>query len=119
MPRDPRKWLEDVRTSAAFILAQTSELCEADYCGNLLVKSAVERHFEIIGEALNGLRKDAPDTAAKLSDVRKIVAFRNILIHAYFGIDDELVWGVTQNELPVLAREVTALLAELPDIPTP
>jgi uncharacterized protein with HEPN domain len=48
-----------------------------------MVQSAVERPFEIIGEALNQLSKIAPDITAKIPDCGQIIAFRNILIHGY------------------------------------
>lgn len=72
-----------------------------------------KRQFEIIGEALNQLSKFAPDIARRVSDLRQIVGFRNILIHGYAAIDHGRVWHIAQTSLPGLRREVSALLAEL------
>ncbi len=64
----------------------------------------------IIGEALAQLaRVDAP-LAAKITDFRSIVAFRNILVHAYAQVDERIVWDIVQSKLPVLVREVAALM---------
>lgn len=67
-----------------------------------MLKSAVERQFEIIGEALNALSRIDPQTAAAIPDLARIVAFRNVLIHGYATVDDRLVWGVVEGKLPVL-----------------
>jgi len=76
-----------------------------------MLRSAVERQFEIIGEALNQLLRREPDLP-KISDAPLIIAFRNRLIHGYANVSDEVVWGVVEGYLPVLAGEVKALLAE-------
>jgi uncharacterized protein with HEPN domain len=80
------------------------------YSNNVLVQSAVERQFEIIGEALNQLSKVAPDIAAQVPDYRQIIAFRNILIHGYAVLDQVVVWKVVEQNLPQLERAVRRLL---------
>jgi uncharacterized protein with HEPN domain len=75
-----------------------------------MLKSAVERQFEIIGEALDKLTRVDADLAARVPDLRRLVAFRNILIHGYAGVDDEIVWDAATNRLPALAAVLTALL---------
>jgi len=77
-----------------------------------MLRSAVERQFEIIGEALAKLAKIDQETAALISEHRRIIAFRNILIHGYAQIDDRLVWGVLDSKLPTLSQEVKKLLEE-------
>lgn len=72
------------------------------YCGDPLLRSGVERQFEIIGEALGKLAKIDPDLSKKIPELPRIVAFRNILIHGYATVDDELVWGVLERNLPSL-----------------
>lgn len=76
---------------------------------NYTAKRAVEREFEIIGEALNRLHKIDPDL--QVTGKRRIIDFRNLLIHGYDGIDDVQVWAIIQNHLPILQKEVDALLA--------
>lgn len=81
MRRDPRALLWDAREAtlaiAAFIAGRTIE----EYLADRMLRSAVERQCEIIGEALNQLRAVAPGIAASVPDLRRAVAFRNLLIH--------------------------------------
>ena len=77
-----------------------------------MLRSAVERQFEIIGEALNQLLRREPGIREKISDASLVIAFRNRLIHGYASVSDEVVWGVVERYLPVLLREVRDLLRE-------
>ncbi len=76
------KTLEDIRDAATFVLAVTEDKKLEDYAANRLLRQAIERNFEVIGEAVGRLARDDPDTASRLSEHRRIVAFRNILITA-------------------------------------
>ena len=73
-------------------------------------RAAVEREFEIIGEALARLARLDEDLVSGISEYRRIIAFRNILIHGYAEIDDRLVWDIVESKLPILRREVAALI---------
>ena len=84
----------------------------AAYESDELLRSAVERQFEILGEALNQLSRLNPNMAEKIPDLPRIVAFRNILIHGYASVDDRLVWGVVESRLKPLLDVVAALLSE-------
>jgi uncharacterized protein with HEPN domain len=66
--------------------------------------------LEIIGEALSQFSKIAPDLAARVPDLGRIIAFRNLLAHRYSVIDDQAVWRVVRENVPALAQAVTALL---------
>jgi uncharacterized protein with HEPN domain len=77
-----------------------------------MLRSAVERQFEIIGEALAQLAKLDVKIVARISEHRRIIAFRNILIHGYADIDERLVWDIVQAKLPVLRQEIETLLNE-------
>ncbi|WP_396270519.1 DUF86 domain-containing protein [Ideonella sp.] len=80
-----------------------------------LVQAAVERKFEVIGEALNQLGKMDPALAKKIPDLPQVVAFRNQLIHGYATIKAATVWHITQSALPDLLAAVQALLQESSD----
>ncbi|MGH9796330.1 MAG: HepT-like ribonuclease domain-containing protein, partial [Candidatus Acidiferrales bacterium] len=64
------------------------------------------------GEALAQLAKLDVKLAGRISQHRRIIAFRNILIHGYANVDDRLVWDVVETKLPILRREVETLLSE-------
>ena len=110
MQRRTLKTLEDIRDAAAFILEQTSDVSLVDYRRNRLLRQAIERNFEIIGEAIRRLRDHDPNVASKIGESARIISFRNTLIHGYDLIDDALVWDVMENKLPTLLREVEALM---------
>ncbi|WP_245806275.1 HepT-like ribonuclease domain-containing protein [Cryptosporangium aurantiacum] len=84
----------------------------AEYQADAMLRSAVERQFEIIGEALNQLSKFDPETAARIPDLPRVVAFRKILIHGYATVDDILVWQLATDRLSELERVVRMLLPE-------
>ncbi|MEO8024375.1 MAG: HepT-like ribonuclease domain-containing protein [Polaromonas sp.] len=113
MQRDPRAWLWDVREAAEAVKHFVAGLDANSYARTPLVYSAVERKFEIIGEALNQLAKAKPELAARIPHLAQIVAFRNQLIHGYARVDHDTVWDVIQQSLPALATVVDELLQEL------
>ena len=74
------------------------------------MRQAIERNFEIIGQAVGRLARNEPQTATRLSEHERIVAFRNVLIHGYDLVEDELVWDTIRTKRPVLLSEVEELL---------
>ena len=89
-----------------FISGKTFE----DYQADELLRAGVERKLMIVGEAINQILRLDPELAAGISQSRQIVGFRNMLVHGYFAIEDETVWGIVKNDIPVLADEATQLL---------
>jgi uncharacterized protein with HEPN domain len=81
-----------------------------DYQGDPMLRSAVERQFTIIGEAVNRLCKDDPATAKQITEYDRIISFRNVLVHGYDHLDDQTTWKIIRDKLPILTREVEALL---------
>jgi uncharacterized protein with HEPN domain len=75
-----------------------------------MLRSAVERQLETVGEALAQLARIDSATASQISEYQRIIAFRNILIHAYAEIDHRIVWNVLKLKLPVVRRQAKALL---------
>lgn len=112
MQRDPQAFLWDVQNAAQAIEHFTSGRTEDDFLHDEMLRAAVERQFEIIGEALNQLNKVDPATAARIPDLARIVAFRNLLIHGYAAIDARRVWRIRQTALPPLIEAVDALLGD-------
>ncbi|RLD35849.1 MAG: antitoxin [Bacteroidetes bacterium] len=78
------------------------------YDSNPMLQDAVERNIEIIGEAMNKILKI--DELIEISNARRVVDARNLLIHGYDDIDNAQIWGIIINHLPKLKQEVEALL---------
>jgi len=106
------KALEDVQDCASFVMAAAEGMDLADYRGDRLFRQAIERNLEIIGEAIGRIARLDLERAARVSEHRRIIAFRNRLIHGYDLLDDELVWETVGTEVPVLLLEVEGLLKE-------
>ncbi len=104
--------LWDARKAARLIAEFVSGRTWQDYESDVMLRSAVERQFEIIGEALNRLNRLDPGTATLIPDLRQIVAFRNVLIHGYAVIDNELVWEVATTRVKDLVAQLVGLLGE-------
>lgn len=80
------------------------------YERDLKTKRAVERHIEIIGEAMNRILQVEPDIA--LSNTRQMVNTRNRIIHGYDTVSDEIIWSIVFQHLPLLKSEIENLLGE-------
>ena len=113
MRRDARAYLWDVLQAAEAIQRFIGDMDLETYVQNEIVQAAVERKFEIIGEAVGRLSKEAPDLARRIPDIRDIIAFRNILIHGYAVIDHARVWRIAGTSLQGLRAAVASLLDEL------
>jgi len=105
------KLLEDIRDAPDFIRDVTRDQTLEGYRNDRLLRQAVERNFEIIGEALKRPAERDSRTAARIGDHRQIVAFRNVLIHGYDLVDHALVWSTIESQVPKLLLEVEGLLA--------
>ena len=112
MPRDERAYLADIIDSCIAIEAAIAGLDLRSYEANRLVRSAVEREFIIIGEALSTLSRRAPELFRAISNGRRIIDFRNQLTHEYPTVDDAIVWAIADRDVPILRRECEALLNE-------
>lgn len=113
MRRDPRVHLWDVREASDAIASFIADVDLATYSANSMIHSAVERKFEIIGEALNLLAKADPALATRIPDLAEIIAFRNLLIHGYAVVQHARVWRIAKDNLPGLRAVAAGLLDEL------
>ncbi|MEX2567920.1 MAG: HepT-like ribonuclease domain-containing protein [Cyclobacteriaceae bacterium] len=106
-----KKYLSDILWSIELIeefLLSVSDF--KNYKNDLKTQSAVERQLGIIGEAVNKFDKLFPE--ATLKNARKIVGFRNRLIHAYDAVDPAMVWAIVKNHIRPLKDEVTDKINE-------
>jgi uncharacterized protein with HEPN domain len=109
MPRDSSVYLEDILTAAERIASYVEGYTRERFGDDPKTVDAVVRNLEIIGEAVKqvpaAIRERAPDI-----EWTKIAGLRDVLIHAYFGVDLDIVWDVVTNKVPGLAYQVRALL---------
>ena len=105
------KLIEDIREAAAFIRDATQSSSLQKYRQDKLLRFAVERNFEIVGEAIKRLAGLDQATAARIGDYQQIIAFRNVLIHGYDLVDHELVWSTIENQVPKLLNDVESILS--------
>ena len=109
MNREEKKLLHDIFTSVENIEAYLGkERNFENYRKHKMLKHAVERNIEIIGEAMGQLLRINPDI--KITDGRKVSDTRNRIIHGYDSVDDATIWAIVINHLPVLKKEISALL---------
>ena len=111
-PPEARKYLLDMAEACGLIETFVSGKSLDDYRADPLLRSGVERQFEIIGEALSRLLEMAPELSKRISDTRRIISFRNRLIHGYASVADDIVWGIVEGNLPRLKEEIQQLLEE-------
>ncbi|MEO7660294.1 MAG: HepT-like ribonuclease domain-containing protein [Pyrinomonadaceae bacterium] len=110
MPHDVRKLCFDILKAVADIKSFTVGLDLDAYRNSRIVKLAVERDYEIFGEALKRMQIRFESKFSTLTDGRKIIDFRNLLAHAYDDIADEIVWDITNSNLATLQSEIEELL---------
>ena len=114
MLRDEIMYLQDIAQSCEKILRFSTGLTQSDLVQDEKTYDAVVRNLEIIGEAAKhvgeDIRKQLPDI-----EWRKIAGMRDMLAHAYFGIDNDILWDVIQNKVPQLAKMTGTFLNKHPD----
>lgn len=109
MHRDYRLYLDDILEAIEQIRFYVTGYSRIDFERDRRTQDAVIRNLEIIGEAAGKLPEDLYTTSHNV-EWRKIIAFRNILIHEYFGVSLAIVWDVVQNKLDPLKTACCKLL---------
>lgn len=99
MHRDPAVYIEDILRSAERIGAFMAGLSRDQFFADIKTQDAVVRNLEVIGEAVKRLPDDLRRKHPEI-EWRRIAGLRDILIHAYFGIDLEVVWNIINDKLP-------------------
>ena len=110
MKAEEKKLLLDAQEAGQSIRQRCGGRSFEEYTADRWFRRTVERAFEIIGEALNRLERLAPETAARVTALRRIVDFRNRIIHGYDSVDDVIVWHTVWHHLPLVLTEVENLL---------
>jgi len=109
--RDPRERLQDI-LEAIDSIERYSTRGRPAFDADELIQSWFVRHLEIIGEASRAV---PPDIRAKAPEIpwNEIIGMRHVLVHDYFGINADVVWGVIEKDLPMLKRRVRGLIRAL------
>lgn len=107
------KYLFDIKIAideVELFMQQLSSLSFNEYKQNLLLKRAIERELEIIGEAMNRIIKRDAEFLIQIPEAKSIISLRNYIIHAYDSVSDENIWAIIKNHLPKLKEQVDELL---------
>lgn len=107
-----KKFLYDIHQAAVLIREFTLDKKFTDYTRDSMMRAAVEREFEVIGEAMKQLARIDSSVVSRISEYQRTISFRNVLIHNYADVDSRLVWDIVKTKLPTLINEVEALLKE-------
>jgi uncharacterized protein with HEPN domain len=110
MRPETSKFLHDILDAAGRIVDYTYGKTRDDYLADGKLRDAVQWNFAVIGEAISQMEKSDPDTAHRITEWRRIIAFRNQLIHGYGVVRHEITWDIVENKLPVLRSDAQMLL---------
>lgn len=110
MNDETKKNLVDILQASEEIQKFTLGLDFSAYQESPVTQRAVERDFEIIGEALSRIKRTDPAVLNTISEHHRIIGFRNILIHGYDMVDEGIVWNAVKNHLPILIQEIQNIL---------
>ena len=110
MKTQTKKRLLDAFPACQAIETFVADFTFAEYEQNLMLRSASERQFEIIGEALHQAEVDDPEVTDRLPELHRIVGMRNRIIHGYDSVDVELLWQTIQHNIPPLSKHLEQLL---------
>ena len=112
MQRDLCSYLWDIDTAAESIVDFTAGLTFEQYRIRDLEQAAVERKFEIIGEALKQAANHFPGSVNSVPDLSAAVGQRDKIAHGYFAIDQKILWNTIERDLPILREEIRRLRVE-------
>ncbi len=100
----------DIQKSCTKVLRWTSGLTRAELTTDEMRYDAVMRNLQIIGEAVKNLSQDLRSQYPEVP-WQRVTGFRDVVTHAYFGVDDDIVWDVVQNKVPDPLDQVQAILS--------
>ena len=109
MHRNYLLYLEDILVSTGKILKYAGGSSYEDLFVDEMRLEAIIRNFEIIGEASSKISQDIRDKYPFI-EWRKILDFRNVLAHEYFGIDYEIMWEIIKDKLPDLHKNIQVII---------
>lgn len=106
MQHDPLVCVEDAVKACKLISQFIQGMREEDFYTDAKTKAAVEREIEIIGEALNRIKAIDSGMLSGIYNWREIIGFRNVIAHGYDVVEDEIVWELIINDIPLLLSQL-------------
>lgn len=113
MPKDSKVYVQHMLDHSREVVALTQNLPEAEFNRNRVLRLAVTRLIQIIGEAARRVPDDFKQ-AHPLVPWQDVVGMRNILVHDYLSVDDRIVWRTAVQELPLLVKQLDEILGKSP-----
>lgn len=118
MEREPAAFPWDVQFACRNVLDFVRDATYERFANDLLLRSAIERQLQKMGEALAQLARTDRELAAQVPEHRQIIALRNVLVHGYATLDQHVVWRVVGGDVPALLAAVESLMARMGPPPT-
>jgi len=109
MSRDVRLFLEDMQTACEKVIRYVKDLEQTQFLKDEKTYDAVVRNLTIIGEAVKNVPKAIREFHPNI-EWRKVAGFRDIAVHEYFGIDEDILWDIIQNEIPYLLSQLNQII---------
>ncbi len=104
--------MQHILDSISEIESYTQGASFSGFMQNSMMRFACIKQLEIIGEAAARLTGQIKQKYSKIH-WREIIGLRNILIHEYFGVDEQIVWEIIQNDLPEFKKELEVVINEI------
>lgn len=109
MPKNFRVYFEDMLNAIMNIEEYVGNMGFEEFRKNKLVRDAVIRNLEVIGEAAKNIPKEIKEEHSEIK-WREIAGLRDILIHKYFEVNIRILWDIIEDKLPDLKKKVTSVL---------
>ncbi len=112
MKRDEIVFIEDILNEISKIEKSTKNLSKEDFVDNEDIKDATLRRIEVIGEAVKNI-SDKTKKQYKEVEWKKIAGSRDVLIHAYFGVLDSMIWKIIKKDISILKEQIQKIKKDI------